>query len=171
MSRWSIRFRRVAPLFLGLHLLQVILLAASAACDRQAVHRDARLGAAVATLRSASVPPSGASMVHDGHAPGGDAHDGHAAHPAVATAAVIDVELSELRGTAPKADHGSTHPSHHGSGGADCPMAMACTVTAVVAPVPTIATTEVQIIAQRVSHRMTTPRSMPLAPETPPPRA
>lgn len=166
MSRWSVRFRRAAPLFLGLHLLQVILLAASAVCDLQAVDRDTRVGGAIATSRSAPVPSSGSSEAHAGHA-----HAGHTAHPAVATAAVTDVELGTNQETSPKAPHGSTHPSHHGSGGADCPMAMACTVTAVVAPVPTIATTEVQIIAQRVSHRMSTPRSMPLAPDTPPPRA
>lgn len=139
MSRWSIRLRRAASLLLGVHLLQVILLAASAVCDpvATAVSMDAAQSVAVAPAH---------------------AHHGHGL---VAT------------GVAPAADEGlqQTAPAHHKSQNSSCPMAMACTVTAVMAPVPSIASSVVQVPTLPVVHTASAPLSMRGAPEPPPPRA
>jgi hypothetical protein len=151
MSRWSTRLRRAASLLLGVHLLQVILLAASAVCDLP--------GAASAhTAHAAQV--TAAAVGSD------DQHRAHHAQPEHDHAGRGEpgAELS--------ADQSSQHPSHHTPAqNAACPMAMACTVTAVVAPVPTFVTTEVQVPTLRVPHTASAPLSLRLAPEPPPPRA
>lgn len=139
MPRWSTRLRRAASILLGVHLLQVVLLAASAVCDT---------AAGAVGHESLAVTPSVIASAHGGH------------HHAPASDDDAGLPLSTDTAPAP----------HHAPAGAPCPMAMACTVTAIVTPVPTIATREVLVAAERVTERTTAPRSTRVAPEPPPPR-
>jgi hypothetical protein len=141
MPRWSSRVRRAASLVLGVHLLQVLLLAASAVCER-----GATANAMPATTRLAA----GALV---GHHARSHQHGGHGT--AVTT-------------PAPE----SLPPQHHAptSDGA-CPMAMACTVTAMAAELPTIESRVVRVAAELVPHVAEAPASLHHAPEPPPPRA
>lgn len=125
MTRWSARLRRAATLVFSVHLLQLVLLAASAACE---------LGA------TAPHGPSQHGVAQ--HAP---AHAGH---------------------------HSPQHSQQPDqSPDAGCPMAMACSATAIVVEIQTI-TTHVVVTPTRVlSLDVDTPTSVRPAPETPPPRA
>jgi len=134
MIRWSSRFRRAAAVLVGLHLLQVVLLAASAVCDLSI----------------------------------GDAQD-HTAAVAVATAAPSHHGEHGVEQHAPAGESSPDTP-HHTSHTTSCPMAMACAVTAVVVPVPTLESREVRVSAARIGHDAHMLRSMHHAPEPPPPR-
>jgi hypothetical protein len=143
MSRWSARLRRAASLLLGVQLLQAILLAASAVC----APGDYGVAEAVA-----AVPMAPASHHHGEHASHLPAHT---------------VPPEGVHDQAP-ADQPSA-PTHHAPA-ASCPMAMTCTVAAVLADVPTFATRTVVVPAFALSHDMKAPASVRPAPETPPPR-
>ena len=136
MSRWTTRFRRAAAVLVGVHLLQVILLAASAVCDR--------------SVGDAGNPPATVAATathhHDGH---GSAHGG--AH---------DMPSGESAPETPP------HTSHTTS----CPMAMACAATAIVVPVPMLASGEVRVRTEAIRHDAHVLRSAHHAPEPPPPR-
>ena len=131
MSRRSTRFRRAAAVLVGVHLLQVILLAASAVCD---------LSLGGAGNHSASVAV--AAPLHHGE---------HAAHHA------------------PTSESSPDTP-HHTSHTTSCPMAMACAATAIVVPVPMLASNEVRVRTERIGHDARVLRSTHQAPEPPPPR-
>lgn len=135
MSRWSTRFRRAASLLLGVHLLQVILLAASAVCDLPAM----------STARETQVAEVTGAL---------DAHASHALHHVA----------PPVGDTPQEAPHHTTHTT-------SCPMAMACVATAIVAPVPVLASHELRIGTDRIVHETRVLRSMREAPEPPPPRA
>lgn len=143
MPRWSTRLRRASALLMGVHLLQVILLAVSAVCEPR--------------------------MVLPGHASAaGQTIEAHvaSAHQLVGHHAAVPHAATGADTAAPGA------PAHHApDSGAPCPMAMACTVSAVLAPSPTFVTTEVLVENPRLAHLATAPRSTRLAPEPPPPRA
>lgn len=132
MNRWATRFRRAAVVLVGVHLLQVILLAASAVCDL-----------------SIAAPTD------------------HAAHTAAAIPAHHGAQHS---------DHGvpmsesSQDAPHHTSHTTSCPMAMACAATAIIVPVPMLASHEVQVGTERIVHDGLVLRSKRQAPEPPPPR-
>lgn len=145
MLRWSSRLRRAAALLLGVHLLQVVLLAASAVCER---------GMTSGTVKAITGQVAAAMPDHD-HS----VHQ-HGAHPSGVTTAV------------PAATPESA-PAHHHAPQSDgeCPMAMACTVTAVAAELPTLETPVVLVTAEVVPHVAQVPASLHLAPEPPPPRA
>lgn len=149
MTRWATRFRRAASLLLGVHLLQVILLAASAVCDRSAGTLPAQAPAAA---------------VHAGHhgSPGHGGTDGHDAHLASQVASPVASHHA--------APHEPRHDSHHGSHTTDCPMAMACAASAVLVPVEQLATVEVRVPPTRITHETRALHSLHLAPEPPPPR-
>jgi predicted component of type VI protein secretion system len=153
MIRWSARLRRAASLLLGVQLLQVILLAASAVCDPAVLTSGSPLAGidSPAAAVSAAVPERASALVHH--------HAEHAVHSQAAPAASDEPFPAE-----PSA------PAHHDPA-ADCPMAMACTVTAVIADVPTIATRTVIVPALALSQDPEAPASVRPAPETPPPRA
>ncbi len=125
MTRWSARLRRAATLVFSVHLLQLVLLAASAACELgvAAPHSPSQHGAAQ-------------------HSP---AHGGH---------------------------HSPQHSQQQDqSPDASCPMAMACSATAIVAEIQTITTRVVVTPSRVLSLDVDTPTSVRPAPETPPPRA
>lgn len=125
MNRWSACLRRAATLLFSVHLLQLVLLTASAACE---------LGAAA---------PHGPSQ--HGVAQHSPAHAGH------------------------HSPQHSQQPDQSPDSG--CPMAMACSATAIVVEIQTI-TTHVVVTPTRVlSLDVDTPTSVRPAPETPPPRA
>lgn len=125
MTRWSARLRRAATLVFSVHLLQLVLLAASAACE---------LGVAAPH----GLSPHGVAQ----HSP---AHGGH---------------------------HAPQHSQQHDqSTDASCPMAMACSATAVVVEGPAITTHVVATPARVLTLDVDTPTSVRPAPETPPPRA
>lgn len=147
MLRWSSRLRRAAAFLLGVHLLQVVLLAASAVCER---------GMTSGTVEAITGQVAAAMPAHD-HAAHGH---GHGAHPSGVTTAV------------PAATPESA-PAHHHAPESDgeCPMAMACTVTAVAAELPTLETPVVLVTADVVPHVAQVPASLHHAPEPPPPRA
>lgn len=157
MPRWSTRLRRAASILLGVHLLQVVLLAASAVCD------PVTGGASHDSLTMA--PPVIASV----HAPSSAPHTAHEAPVAANHHGHHHVPASSADAAHPSSPDTAPAP-HHAPSGAPCPMAMACTVTAIVAPVPTIATREVFVATERVTERTTAPRSTRVAPEPPPPR-
>jgi hypothetical protein len=129
MNCWATRFRRAAVVLVGVHLLQVILLAASAVCD---------LSIAAPTDHAAHT--AAAMPAH---------HSGH------------DVPMSESSQDAP----------HHTSHTTSCPMAMACAATAIIVPVPMLASHEVQVGTERIVHDGLVLSSTRQAPEPPPPRA
>lgn len=144
MSRWSTRFRRAASLLLGVHLLQAILLAASAVCDR-----SLRDGAAALEYQAVHGAAHGAMPV---------ATSAHHAHHSVTDAKPADQAPAD----------GSPHHSSHTT---SCPMAMACAATAIVAPVPTLASADVSVSDARIGHDALALRSLHVGPETPPPRS
>ncbi len=125
MTRWSARLRRAATLVFSVQLLQLVLLAATAACE---------LGAA------APHAPSRHGVAQ--HSP---AHGGHHAPP-----------HSQQQEQSPDAG---------------CPMAMACSTTAIVVEMQTITTRVVVMPSRVLSLDVDTPTSVRPAPETPPPRA
>lgn len=137
MNRWSTRLRRAASIVLGVHLLQVVLLAASAACDLVAT------GGPATTVASAMTRGAGA----------------HEAAPVAAHHGSHDDSRND-----------SPHESHHESHTTNCPMAMACAATAVMAPVHRFAAVEVHVTSDRIAHQTRVLRSLHLAPEPPPPR-
>jgi len=141
MPRWSSRVRRATSLVLGVHLLQVLLLAASAVCER-----GATANALPATTQMAAGGPVG-------HHATSHQHNGHGT--AVTTSAP----------ESPPAPHHA--PTSDGA----CPMAMACTVTAMAATLPTIESPVVRVAAEIVPHVAEAPASLHHAPEPPPPRA
>lgn len=132
MNRWATRFRRAAVVLVGVHLLQVILLAASAVCD---------LSIAAPTDHAAHT--AAAMPAHHGAH-----HSGHG------------VPMSESSQDAP----------HHTSHTTSCPMAMACAATAIIVPVPMLASHEVQVGTERIVHDGLVLSSTRQAPEPPPPR-
>ncbi len=136
MNRWATRFRRAAILLVGVHLLQVILLAASAVCDA-----------------SIAAPTD------------------HAAHTVATMPASHGEHLSEHHGghQRPMSESSPDTP-HHTSHTTSCPMAMACAATAIIVPVPVLASREVQVSTERIVHDGLVLSSMRLAPEPPPPR-
>lgn len=140
MSRWSTRFRRAAAVLVGVHLLQVILLAASAVCDLS-FGKAAGHTATVAAIAAEHHPE------HHGEQSG--------AHHAPA---------SESAQTAPQ------HAPHHTSHTTSCPMAMACAATAIVVPVPALASHEVRVSAERIGYEAHMLYSTYQPPEPPPPR-
>ncbi|GAB1344132.1 hypothetical protein [Gemmatimonas sp.] len=147
MTRWSMRLRRAAGVLLAVHLLQIVLLAANSICESPALTALAPAAADVA-----AAPDAASHAAHAHHVVSGDA---------------------QTTG-APVADStdGSTQAPHHApTPGATCPMAMACSVTAVVAQVPEVASTIVDVPTIRVWHVVATPRTVHGAPEPPPPRA
>lgn len=160
MLRWSTRFRRAASLLLGVHFLQVLLLAASAVCDPRAGTGAHDVQPVVATLSAAST--ASADIAHQVHTAGPQHQHEAAALVAISNATPV------ADGAPHRAPNGAPH---HAPQGAPCPMAMACTVTAIVSPVPTIATREVLVATVRVGDTATLPRSTRVAPEPPPPRA
>lgn len=143
MTRWSLRLRRAASLLLGVHLLQIVLLAASAVCELSG-----------APVQSAAAAHTTGGAHHHEAASGRSAHGGHHG--------VTTVEQGDA---APPAHH------HMPSDAGTCPMAMACTVTAVVARVPAIETHVVTIATSDISQVLEAPASTRRAPEPPPPRA
>jgi len=136
MNRWATRFRRAAVVLVGVQLLQVILLAASAVCD---VSIAAPTDHAAQTV---TAMPASHGEHHSGH------HGGH---------------------HAPMTESSPDTP-HHTSHTTSCPMAMACAATAIVVPVPVLASREVQVSTERIVHDGLVLSSMRLAPEPPPPR-
>lgn len=146
MSRWTSRVRRAAVALLGIHLLQVILLAAGAACEPLAAQ-----GTAHHLLPVASVSAPGASEVAD-HG----AHQ-HGAHADPAAVAPEHSEGPSERG------HGPQH--------ATCPMAMSCAATAVMTRVPSLPVHEVTLASRVLSYETGAPDAARPAPEPPPPRA
>jgi hypothetical protein len=148
MSRWSARFRRAAAALACVHLLQVILLAASAVCDR-ALGDTTHHAPATATVASVSAASA----------------DAHAAH---------HVAHIESRTESPTESHATPHTPqpapHHTSHTTNCPMAMACASPAIVVPVPTLTSTEVRVSTARIIHDDVMLRSLRAAPEPPPPR-
>ena len=136
MNRWATRFRRAAVVLVGVQLLQVILLAASAVCD---VSIAAPTDHAAHTV---TAMPASHGEHHSGH------HGGH---------------------HAPMTESSPDTP-HHTSHTTSCPMAMACAATAIVVPVPVLASREVQVSTERIVHDGLVLSSMRLAPEPPPPR-
>jgi hypothetical protein len=150
MIRWSTRLRRAASLLLGVQLLQVILLAASAVCDPAVLARVAP-GVEVTSPAAPAVAPQASGPVHH--------HAEHALHG--------EQSLGTQNGSLPQEP---SAPPHHDPA-ATCPMAMACTVTAVIAAVPTIDTATVIVPALALSYDPEAPASVRPAPETPPPRA
>jgi hypothetical protein len=140
MNRWATRFRRAAIVLVGVHLLQVILLAASAVCD---VSIAAPTDHAAHTV--AAVPASHGEHHSEHHS---EHHGGHHA------------PMSE---SSPDTPHHSSHTT-------SCPMAMACAATAIIVTVPVLASREVQVSTERIVHDGLVLSSMRLAPEPPPPR-
>jgi len=136
MNRWATRFRRAAILLVGVHLLQVILLAASAECDVSIAAPTDHAAQTVATM------PASHGEHHSEH------HGGHHA------------PMSESSPDTP----------HHTSHTTSCPMAMACAATAIIVPMPVLASREVQVSTERIVHDGLVLSSMRLAPEPPPPR-
>ena len=136
MDRWATRFRRAASVLVGVYLLQVILLAASAVCDV-----------------SIAAPTD------------------HAAHLVAAMPASHGEHHSEHHGGhhAPMSESSPDTP-HHTSHTTSCPMAMACAATAIIVPVPVLASRQVQVSTERIVHDGLVLSSMRLAPEPPPPR-
>lgn len=129
-------------MLLSVQLLQVILLAASAVCDPAA-------GAVPGGASPLAMPVASAPQHHHGE---------HVSH-----------DVQRINDSDEKPAGAPSAPSHHAPS-APCPMAMACTVTAVVAEVPTIATGTVIVPALVLSHEADAPASVHPAPETPPPR-
>lgn len=78
MTRWSRRFRRAASLVLGVHLLQVILLAASAVCDLSA----GAVSAQPPVASAAQTAPANHGVHHVTHdmAPTSDTPADHGSH-------------------------------------------------------------------------------------------
>lgn len=136
MNRWATRFRRAAVVLVGVQLLQVILLAASAVCD---VSIAAPTDHAAQTV---TAMPASHGEHHSGH------HGGH---------------------HAPMTESSPDTP-HHTSHTTSCPMAMACAATAIVVPVPVLASREVQVSTERIVHDGLVLSSMHQTPEPPPPR-
>lgn len=132
MNRWATRFRRAAIVLVGVHLLQVILLAASAVCD---VSIAAPTDHAAHTV--AAMPASHGDHHSEHHAPMSD--------------------------SSPDTPHHTSHPT-------SCPMAMACAATAIIVPVPMLASREVQVSTERIIHDGLALSSMHQTPEPPPPR-
>ena len=136
MDRWATRFRRAASVLVGVYLLQVILLAASAVCDVSIAAPTDHVAHTVAAM------PASHGEHHSEH------HGGHHA------------PMSESSPDTP----------HHTSHTTSCPMAMACAATAIVVPVPVLASRQVQVSTERIVHDGLVLSSMRLAPEPPPPR-
>lgn len=129
-----------------MHLLQIILLAANSICESPAF------------IALAPVASAATALVADEHA--AHAHHGDANSAAKGGAQV-----------AGPADAGDQSPHHAPTPGTSCPMAMACSVTAVVTQVPEVASTIVEVPTLRARHVVSTPRTVHGAPEPPPPRA
>lgn len=142
MSRWSSRFRRAAAVLVGLQLWQVVLLAASAACD----------------LSNGDVPH---------HA---SASDVVAAADAAVVAASAPMPHSDHRAAHAPAGEPSPDAPHHTTHTTSCPMAMACAVTAVVVAVPVVESRELHVGTARIGHDAPMLFSLHHTPEPPPPR-
>lgn len=143
MTRWMARLRRSAAALLGIHLLQATVLVASPACEP----------AATATIVSAAhsdAAPLTAHLEHHEHHVGS-----HVAPPD--------------SGTLPSEDGSVPAPTRHPSGVA-CPMAMTCTVAAVVTTSPVLATRLVDVSTVPSAAALLVPPSLRFAPEPPPPR-
>lgn len=73
------------------------------------------------------------------------------------------------------AHHQSAAPevpaSHHESASVICPMAMACTQNAMTTVVPTVTTRTVPVVSSVPDLIARSPRTVRVAPDTPPPRA
>ncbi|WP_396206239.1 hypothetical protein [Gemmatimonas sp.] len=136
MNRWATRFRRAAIALVGVHLLQVILLAASAVCDVSIAAPTDHAAHTVAAM------PASHSEAHSEH------HSGHHA---------------PMSDSSPDTPHHTSHPT-------SCPMAMACAATAIIVPVPMLASREVQVSTERIIHDGLALSSMHQTPEPPPPR-
>jgi hypothetical protein len=139
------RLRAAAPLLLGAHLLQLVLLGAGRLCPA-----DGDIGSrAVRRVVEAT---------HDATA--------HASHHAVHGDVAAPAAHHPAPGSAPSHQHGS-----HGSPDATCTMLMACTTSAVAASAPSF-TTQVTIVSNGPSGQVASlPAFITHAPDTPPPRA
>lgn len=159
MSRWTSRLRRAAVALMGIHLLQVILLAAGAACDPATAQGTAHhllptVAPAAAVLSSSDAGQPAAHAHHDA------AHDaaGHHAHTASGT------PTSQV---AVPSEHGHDHGPQHTT----CPMAMACAATAVMTHVPSWPVQVITLASRVVTYETGAPDAARPAPEPPPPRA
>lgn len=135
--------RRIAAIALfGVQLLQGVLPAAGAACERIAV---ADAPARIATTADPHQHHAAAVSEASSPAPIGNAHANHQAPQPV--------------------------PGQHSHAPAACPMAMACTVVGVMSAAVAVTTVDVAVDVHRPLHVSDWPVSLDVAPEPPPPRA
>ncbi|WP_309670653.1 hypothetical protein [Gemmatimonas sp.] len=141
--------RRIAALALfGVQLLQGVLPAAGAACERTAILDAPARVATIADLHQhhAAQHAAHAAAVNEASAPG-TAGNEHTAHPAPRPV-----------------------PAQHSHAPAACPMAMACTVVGVMSAAVAATTVDVAVDVHRPLHVADWPVSLDIAPEPPPPR-
>ncbi len=135
--------RRIAAIALfGVQLLQGVLPAAGAACERTAV---ADAPARIATTADPHQHHAAEVNELSPSAPMANAHASHQAPQPV--------------------------PVQHSHAPAACPMAMACTVVGVMSAAVAVSTVDVAVDVHRPRHVADWPVSLDIAPEPPPPRA